>query len=338
MIKSLEIRNAAFRLADQKFVEGKPTYGLYSPIYIASTSNVTDTMKLYKDYESVLTVGGTGAHAYEALLNGAKHVDLFDINELQRLYFEYMKTAITYLDYPTFIKHFTLPKQTTVMKRENLKDLLSNDLYQKLYFFLPDEVEEVFSPLFDFHYSVDLVISNLFRFEHIITLDHLKKNVSFYNEEEYYKLQTILRDENYPMDFKTVPLTDVPKAFKEKYDLIILDNILQYYKDIRGLETPYAVNMFISKQLSSLLKEDGTIQVNYGFEVATDAVKERFKIPYTKSCVPMIDFILKTEQKTGINIPLIEKWSDRYSYEFIPGVERTETPGKENLILNYKRK
>ena len=82
MIKSLEIRNAAFRLAEQKFVAGEPTYGLYSPIYIASTSNVTDTMNLYKNYEDVLTVGGTGAHAYEALLHGAKHVDLFDINEL----------------------------------------------------------------------------------------------------------------------------------------------------------------------------------------------------------------------------------------------------------------
>ena len=338
MSSFIQTRNAAFKLANERYKPGEPVFGHYSPIYIAATSNVKDTINLYQNYDSVIFVVSTGAHGYEALLNGATKVDMFDVNELQRLFFEYMKVVITYLSYEEFIKFFTLKKQSTVMKRSDIKNLLSEELYSQLAYFLPEDVEEVFSPLYDFFDSTDLISSSLFRFEHVITLDYLKRNVSFYNEEQYYKLQKILRDDKCQINYKTVSLTDVPKQFDGKYDLIILDNILQYYKNITGLETPYLVNMFIQKQLSRLLTDNGVIQVNYAFEIGTDAFREKFKIPYDKKYMGILcDFIIEKEIKDGINIPLVQKWDNNYSYSFIPGVETMSDISSDNMVLTYRK-
>lgn len=338
MINIYQARDMAFKLASERYIPGTTNYTSFSPIYIAATSNVTSMVQLYQNYNSVLSVGGTGAISYEVALNGAKNVDLFDVNFLQKLYFEYMKTAITYLDYKTFIKHFTLPIQKIGFTRMDLQNLLSNELYDKLVDYLPTDVETVFTPLYDYFDSLDLILSGLFRFEHTLAVDYLKKNISFYNEEQYYKLQKILRSESCKFNYETISLENTPKYFQAKYDLIFLDNILQYYKDIPGMDTPYLVNMFIQKKLNSLLKDEGKIQVNYGFEVATDALKEKLKIPYNNCCLEMYGvFQLIEEMKSGINIPLIEKW-DNYTYSFVPGVERILGRDSENLVLTYRKR
>jgi len=335
-----EARSEAFKLASNsydEFLGNNRIHSKYSPIYIATTSNVVETLKLYKNYERVLTVGGTGAHAYEALLNGAKEVDIFDINELQRLYFEYMKTAIIYLKYEDFIKHFTLKEQKTVFERREIKDFLSNELYYQLSFIVDEEIDIVFGPLYEFFDSTDLLMSKLFRFEFPFTLEYLKKNASFYNEEQYYKLQKILRSDKHNINYQTMSLVDVPKNYKNKYDLILLDNILQYYKHIPELETPYLVNMFIRKKLSELLNDNGTIQVNCAYQLGTDAVKEKLGLELPKELNLYEKLALQQEIKEGINIPLIEKW-DSYSYDFIPGVEKLDNGTQaDNLVLSYKK-
>lgn len=340
MTDLLKAREEAFKLASETYKPGQTTYGKYSPIYLASTANGKDTMNLYKDYESVLTLGATGALGFEASLHGAKKVDMFDINELQRLFYEYMKTAITHLKYEEFIKYFTLQEQKMLFQKKEISNLLSNELYDKLQFFVPEDVEFVFGPLFDYFDSSDLIISGLFRFEHPITLDYLKRYVSFYNEEEYNKLQKVLRDEKCDFTYQTLDLRDVPNTFDSKYDLILLDNVLQYYKKIRGLETAYDVNLFISKELSKHLSENGSIQAAYGFEVACDALKVSQNIPVEGnrySQTPFAQVLVKQELKEGICPQLVRKW-DNYTYHFIPGVEQNENKNAENVVLTYKKR
>ncbi len=65
-----KVRAEAFKLATAFDEVKQAKYTECSPIYIASTSNVRDTMALYKDRKSVLSVGSTGAHGFEALLTG----------------------------------------------------------------------------------------------------------------------------------------------------------------------------------------------------------------------------------------------------------------------------
>lgn len=337
MSNLLEAREKAFELVTTPHKNENISFNQYSSIYMASTSNVIDTMSLYNDYKKVLAVGSTGAHGYEALLNGATKVDLFDINELQRLYFEYMKTAIIHLKYEDFIKHFTLKYQKNIFQKSEISDFLSNELYSKLSPFVPKDVEFVFGPLFEMFYSPDLILSRLFKFNHNLTLNYLKKYISFYNEDEYYRLQNILRKGKSTIQYYQANLCDIPIKFADKYDLIILDNILQYYKNISEISTPYNVNMFIYKKLSTLLSENGCIQACYGFEIAADGLKKSFNIPYKNKINSTIfaQLLLEKELKEGICYQLAKKWN-HYSYNFIEGVEKNHNENAQNVVLTYK--
>lgn len=334
----IKARNAALKLVSKKLTPGLSNYGTYDSVYMAATSNVKGTFKLYKDYDSVLTVGATGAHAYEAALSGAKKIDQFDINELQRLYYEYMKVAIMNLSYEDFIKHFTLKKHEQLMPISAIKDLLSDKLYYRLKPYLPEDVEIVFGGLFDYIPNVNLITSSLFRFEHNLGLDYLKKFISFYNEEEYYKLQEILRKNTCEISYHTLPLSEVPYKFENKYDLIVLDNIFQYYKNIPELNSPYKVNMFVDKVLSKMLTPKGVIQTNYGFVLASEALKKHLGEKPSNDI--FLNFMFKKnieiEEKEGIDTQLIKKW-DHYSYNFVDAVEY-DIDNSSNVVITYSPK
>lgn len=337
-------RMEAFRLAKEKYHAGDTTHSKYSSIYIAPTSNVKDALKQYKDYKNVLSVGGTGAYGYEAALNGAQKVDMFDTNILQRMYYEILQMAIYLFDYEDFIKHFSIINTEELAQKRNVgyqvcnvKDFLSNECFRKLAWYLPDDVFEVFEPIYEFYDSKDLILSKLFRFEYQFAIEHLKQYASMYNEEEFYRLKEIIRKDGCKFAYDIVDLVDVPKHYDKKYDLIILDNILQYYKNIPELNTPYLVNMFIQKKLSNLLADDGVILANYAFEIGTDAVKSKFDIPMKRELSSLEKIIVQREIKEGINIPLIDKW-DGYSYEFIPGVEFADNNVQsDNMVLSWRK-
>ena len=336
----MEAREQAHKLASKRLKLGLTNYGMYDSIYIASTSNVKGTLDLYKDYDSVLTVGATGAHAYEAALAGAKKVDQFDINELQRLFYEYMKVAIIKLSYEDFIKYFTLKRHSQVMSYYELKDLLSSELYHRIRSYLPEDVDMVFGDLFSNFSHIDLIMSSLFRFEHAISTDYLKSMISFYNEEEYYKLQDILRNNKCEISYHTTSLKDIPHKFDDKYDLILLYNILQYYKNIPGLNNPNRVHMFLDKNLNGLLTDSGVIQANYGFTVAAEAVKKYYGMPTSTDiwiANPFSQMETNKEIKEGIDVQLLRKW-DNYRYDFIDAVESFDGLDTQNVIITYKPK
>ncbi len=333
MVDLKQTRDMAFKLAAQRNNKIEKTiYDGYSSIYLASTSNVKDTFKLYDNYQKVLSIGSTGAHGFEALLNNASQVDLFDINELQRIYYELMKTAIMILKYEDFIKYFTLKIHKDYYTQSEIKDLLSHELYEKIKNYLPDEVNYVYGPLYDYYDSIDLIFSKLYRFEHPLSLKYLKRFISFYNEEEYYKLQKILRTNPAIINFKRASLTEVPDNFKRDYDLIILDNILQYYKDFPELDDLDKVDNFIKNHLAKLLSENGIIQVNYGYQLAAEALKVELASISLKDFNPIKGLIIVQEIVNGINNMLIKN-KKGYTYDFIPGVEQTG----ENLVLSYKK-
>lgn len=331
-------RQEAYSLATQKYNPGNNNHREYDSIYLAATSNVKDTLSLYNNYESVLALGATGAHGFEAALHGAKRVDMFDINELQRIFFEFFKTAIMVLDYEEFVHFFSLEKQTFMFKKKDIANLLGNDLFERLVYYLPEDVSFVLETIFEMFYSPDIIMSALFRFEYNVSIGYLKKYISLYNKEDYNRLKEILLTGECQFRYHQLSIEDVPKFFKDKYDLIILDNLFQYYSKLRTLDTPYKINMFIRKELSNLLTDTGVIQAAYGFEIASDSLKSMLNIPYTPYRSIFTPMVTKEEIKNGIVPNLIKKWPDNYSYDFIPGVEREEGRDTDNVVLTYRRK
>lgn len=325
-----EIKKNAFEMASKKSNKQDGNYRLYSPIYIAPTGNTLETLKYYGKQEKVLTVLGAGGLPLESINYGAKKVSCFDCNILQILYFDYLVNAIRYYDYKEFCRYFST-------ENYNYKYVLSDDCFHGIRDLLSKETAEIFGSLYDYFYSTELVMNDLFWSEYPIELERLKKYVSYYNEEDYKKLQRRLQSEKCKIECKNLKLTDVPFAFQEKYNLILLDNILQYYKQISNLNNPNLVNEFIQEQLASCLEEDGIIEVNYGFEVAAEAIQEQLKSKRPCKSDFIRSMITRKEIEDGINIALLQNYNG-YSYAFIKGVESEKGYVSQNAIISYSRK
>ena len=95
--------------ATQEIIQKAQTvpFGKYSSVYVSPTGNVKSVLQEYHQNEKVLTIGAMGAYAYEAMLHGAKEIDLFDINILQYLYYELINLGIRTFSFEQFIHNFT---------------------------------------------------------------------------------------------------------------------------------------------------------------------------------------------------------------------------------------
>lgn len=293
-------------------------------IYIAPTSNVKDMCNLFSNYGSVLTVGGGGGIPFEALLRGAKNVECFDINKRQRAYFDLLCTSIRNLSYEDFCRFFSMDGKQFMSPL--ILDVLG-------FFFEEDENRAILEPLFYFNKKDN------FRYDYDVRMSFLTRFTSYYNKEDYERLQKELYDKR--INFEVCDISDVPKVFEgKKYDLIFLDNILQYYKNIAMLDSGYKVNNFIKKDLSKLLNDDGIIQVNYGFQLAAAALdsSKPFVLDSDKlyNSSFMSKQMIEVEKKEGINGLLLAKGD--YDYEFIPGVEVELAEKASNVVLTYKKR
>ncbi len=341
-----QIVGEVHKLACTPYHMSHPTFSSISSVYIAPTSNIKDVCKIVGNAKSVLAVGGMGAIGYEMALNGAEKIDLFDINILQKMYAEIVKAAIINFDYDTFIKYFTLPYQQDLMPYEVLKNLLSPEMYLRLRNYLSWDTRIVYDYLYHSFSSVDLIASSVYRFEFDVSVGFLRKFASLYNKKSYYILQELLRNNPNLITYQTASLTDIPSLYTGGYDAIILDNILQYFRTIEGLDTFDKVDSFIKDKLNAMLNPGGVVEVNYGYELRTAALKRMLNIPYNKknlvdnlSNLPSYmlsmasDMLTQKEMNEGLNTNLMSIGG--YDYHFIPGVEIEHK--SDNVVLTYTR-
>ncbi len=300
-------------------------------------------MDLFPDKKEVLTVGATGALGFEAALRGAEKVDMFDINILQRMYFEIMKAAIKVFPYEKFMQHFTLREQCMMMDcvmDKDLYDLLSRHMFETLKNELPQDVRYVFEQLYNKFDPIFLIKSGLYNFEHFINRSYLSRIASFYNESEYMRLQNIIRSNPNMFNYFNCSLTDLPNKCNSKYDLIMLDNILLYYKQWKDLNSPEKVDTFIKDDLSNLLHDDGTIQVNYGFKFTASALERLANMPWKPAVYDewewpiqkLYELEVDMAGRAAVDIPLLGM--EGYQCQYIPGSEL----GYDNSVLTYSRK
>lgn len=349
-----QIKSKTLELASQlsvPFDTDDMYFGCCSPIYLATTSNVRNTLSVYNNYCNVLAVGGTGAHGYEALIHGAKKVDLFDINELQRLYFLYMKTAIMILPYEDFIRYFTFNINDDNFCGD-INIFLNSKLFKKLEKFLPNDVKEVFGTLWDNYSSDDIFYSRLVRSGHNFSLEYLKGAVSFYEEDNYNKLQNILRSNPNIISYFVSSLTELSSKINNVYDLVLLDNILEYYDKIPELDSIDKIDVFIKNSMRKLVVPGGQIQVGYAYGYDTDVFCQEFGITdihgiesfedtysnvdfFFDDFFPSNSFLISHEELKSKNLILqLMRKKCGYRYDIFDGINELE--GK-NMVLTYRR-
>ena len=159
---------------------------------------------------NVLTVLGSGDQYFQAILDGAKNVDVFDINYIAWLHFLLKFTAIRTLSYEEFTQMFII---------DNLNNLA---IYGKLRNFLPDEVKYFFDKLI----SLKRDFSSI-KLRNVIFDNAKINNIPYFDSKTYYVLQSLLRNQPIP-SFYNCDLLNIKSFTKESYDVALISNIYHY--------------------------------------------------------------------------------------------------------------
>jgi hypothetical protein len=241
----IEVMNLLTENPMNKTINVESVYNQYDRIYPFTTENIKEYMKDLNN-KKILTVTGSGDHAIEAYLKGAKKVDTFDINLLAGYYQELKIAAIKYLSYEEFLFLFEL-EGSSIDYRLSLK------IYSKIRNYISTNARDVFDYLFNNFVLDNNFLDNQLFFK-TYTLDGLKNRVSYLDEQSFNETKKILKQKN--TSFTNTPMNELPSVLFSKYDAIFLSNITSY---------TYRVDKVIRllQLLKSYITEEGRIYFSY---------------------------------------------------------------------------
>lgn len=196
--------------------------------------------------QSILTVGGGGDHYFNALLNNAYKVDLFDINYISKFVIYLKKAGFENLDYDVFCTFFGL---------YNIYNIFDYDIYKSFSKSLNDEASIYWDYLYKLakHRGYSIYESDVIADYHDNIEEVIESN-KYFREEDFLRLKKILV--NTPdISFTHADVNELPFLLNEKYNSIFLSNIGTYQNNTTFIKTV--------KRLSKNLNDDGKIYFAY---------------------------------------------------------------------------
>ncbi len=212
-----------------------------SPVFLFTNENIQEYIAKSggATNKNILTVASSGDHAFEALLAGAKRVDIFDINKMQKAVVDLKSKMIQHLDYGEFMDFF-------FSKRMQFKLELLTKIDQNI---TPDEIILL----------LDLTSENYRIFESDRTIE----NTSYLQYSDKYKDLKVKLPHSF--DFKHVDIKQLPHVINQKYDYVMLSNIYESMPKNKKNEID-AMNDFYKQVLNPLsanLNDNGIIFLDY---------------------------------------------------------------------------
>lgn len=260
------LRSATRTAAEVEF--GPRLFKWNNPVYLFSNENISGYLNGIDDIRGgrVLSVGASGDHAFEAMLAGAKTVDMFDINYMQRHVLELKNKMITYLPHADFVEYF--------FDHDNaMNPQIIRPIYRK---FSP--ALRVFMQALQRKEGVEKICHSMMWHDADMSPIRYIADASAYDE-----LQRMLKYSP-RLNFRQTDLLHVPAVFNEKYDVILLSNIFTYYAPGRTHVTQ--LKTFYNNILSPLAKfnlgNQGTICFNY---LWTSLSYNQWKNNFMRLCV-----------------------------------------------------
>lgn len=212
--------------------------------YLYSNENLDilfgDPMIDVRDKDVVLV--GTGAcQMYNCLLKGAKNITICDANLILRPFVELKSALIATMELERFLNYYDYYFPENFFKY--------HEVYAKASHMLSDESKSFWDTM--------MLEGDKEMLANLCHRDCCRHGSKFYKDEnEYIKLQKILRDANFKVNYIVGNYSDFPKLLNGKFSFISFSNISDYYGDDESF-----INPLVFMYNNNLL-EDGVIQVN----------------------------------------------------------------------------
>ena len=194
---------------------------LYNKVYDFTNENVSCLKDLYHfENAKVLSIIGSGDQFFASILNGAKIVDLVDINSTSYLYFVLKFYAIRELSYEEFYNFMVLKKFNNPY------------IYLKLESVLPVEVLKYYKYLMEnnrkyiYNYSCFKIdgIDLLSKQNQQYYFNNQNTVIPYFIRENYYRLQEKLKKMSLP-DFYQTNIVNLKNKISGNYDIILMSNV-----------------------------------------------------------------------------------------------------------------
>lgn len=213
--------------------------------YLFTTEDIKSYMPNLEG-KKVLSVASSGDQYFNALLRGAKKVDLFDINYFTKCIISSKKCGIEHLNYETFCTFFGL---------YDIYKIFDYSIYQNLRQYLDEESITYWDHIYTLSKNDGY---SIYDSELIYPFHNMKKHIfnanSYLCEEDYWKLKKILPTIS-NITFYHTDIKDLPSILKEKYTAMFFSNINTYQEQISYLK--------IIKEMMNFLEKDGKMYFAY---------------------------------------------------------------------------
>ena len=219
----------------------------FDTAYLTTTENIAGYMPGLLD-QNVLTVCSSGDHYLNAIYQGAKSVDLFDINEFTYAVLNLKIAAIKSLRYEEYLTFFG------IINRFKTLDY-------KLYLKVRENLDIEFREIFDYIYkncnnSGQYILEGTSLFYRDSDDAKIMLGNSFYlTKDNYDYLKELLKERNDKIDFMHTNVFNLTFKLRKKYDAIFLSNIFDYNNQKDFLE--------LAVKLKRFLNENGLIYFAY---------------------------------------------------------------------------
>ena len=263
------LNNPIYNLPLEKFADGsyyKSKNGRNGTLFQAYPFSNERLPEVFKNLKirkrsKVLTVGSSGDQLLYSLYYGATKVTVIDANLYAQPWIEYKMAAIKNLSFDDFLYYFLNDQKTNVYP-------FDNKVLTTVFHDLSDFSKTFWGEIYLNGYSSEEIFKKV-----VSRPDSELYRVfsTFYKDEKaYLKLQNILNNNDYTINFINEEFANFHLSSKEKYDLILLSNIKRYVKNEAFTET-------VNGLFKNNLKSGGIIQLHYEYFNPFKKIPQSFK-------------------------------------------------------------
>lgn len=212
--------------------------------YFSTNEDLRYLKHLSLNNKDILSVCGSGDHAFMCLIDGAKSVDTFDSNPLQYYIMELKRASIMALEKEEYLKYFPI-------FGGNIEEMYNKKYYIKVRDYLHDEAKL----FWDFLYKSEnykFYLLQLYSFSLAVGSDYTK---------DYDLLKSRLMEDNITFTLQNL-MTINEKTFNKKYDVAILSNIYDHIYRYREYNEREYLNL-IKNNILPILKDNGICVYHY---------------------------------------------------------------------------
>lgn len=317
MVEYIDESSLLFRAMTllDKIFESSKGREQFDSVYPMTTENLAGYFKHIDVFSSVLCVGGSGDHALNCALHGAKYITMFDCNPMVYFLFYLKKVALWNLPYQTYIKFFTVD---SLNNQVSSSQFFSEVIYNTIRCYIDDSDVRLFWDTF-YTYCKDKKLmpynTGLFRPIKYTREKLVVVNDYLHSEDTYKQLSRVLNSVKFRFIDKPLVELFANMPTESQFNLVLFSNISDYLTGALGEIDEFKAldkyNRLINEQVLPHMAYGGRVYFayiyqaksspkwtaidyieylpshfdNYKVQVIEGIGQERYNIPSSVDCV-----------------------------------------------------